>query len=270
MQPCQVCGGVLVDANGYCTQCGTFRGQPAQPVSGAPYPPAGYPQYGQSPASGAPYSAPPTSATPYPFSGPPMSGAGGYSAPPAPPTRNRYVLPLVASVAVLVLLIGAIVVLAIVRSNKSDGVGANGSPSPTTGGSSAPVAAIDPCLVGTWQASSERQQQDYPGVGPVTMIGKGQVTHVYPDGRVDDDYSQSTPYSGAYNGHTITMTVTGTVHSTITTSNGTMSFQDPKPNGTVVFKVDGSAVGSPIPLSVSTDPVQYTCLNNTATEHTSQ
>src|SRR5947208_9586576 len=108
MQPCQVCGGVAIDPNGYCTQCGTFRGQVAQPVSGAP----GYPGY--PPASGAPYPSP-TSATPYPFSGPPSSGAPGYSAPPAP-TRNRYVVPLVASVAVLVLLIGAIVVIAIVRS----------------------------------------------------------------------------------------------------------------------------------------------------------
>src|SRR5437764_14957156 len=98
MQPCQVCGGVAVDPNGYCTQCRTFRGQVTQPVSGAPYPPQGYQQ--------------PTSAAPHPFSGPPISG-GGYSAPPAPPTRNRYLGPLIASGAVRVLLIGATVVLVI-------------------------------------------------------------------------------------------------------------------------------------------------------------
>src|SRR5207249_1056783 len=101
------------------------------------------------------------------------------------PARNRFILPLIASVAVLVVLIGAIVVLAIVRSSKHDG-------GPVAGGSSnapvstAPSAAIDPCLVGTWQASSDRQQQDYPGIGAVTMIGHGQVTQIYPDGRVDD------------------------------------------------------------------------------------
>jgi len=44
MQPCQVCGGMAVDQNGYCTQCGTFRGQPTQPVSGAPQ--SGYPYAG--------------------------------------------------------------------------------------------------------------------------------------------------------------------------------------------------------------------------------
>jgi hypothetical protein len=66
------------------------------------------------------------------------------------------------------------------------------------------------------------------------------------------------------------MTVSGTVHSRITTSGGTLSFHDAQPNGTVTVKVDGAVVGSPFPLSVDTDPVQYTCLNNTATEHTSR
>ena len=51
MQPCHVCGGMAVDQNGYCTQCGTYRGQVTQPVSGTPYPPqAGY-EY-QVPAAG--------------------------------------------------------------------------------------------------------------------------------------------------------------------------------------------------------------------------
>jgi hypothetical protein len=218
-----------------------------------------------------PHSSPPASAAPYPFSGPPISGAGGYSAPPAPPARNRFLLPLIASVAVLVLLIGAIVVVAIVRSGRHDGApSANGTRTATGAASTAPSAAIDPCLVGTWQASSERQQLDYPGVGQVTMIGKGQITHIYPDGRADDDYGQAVPYTGSYNGHTITMTVTGTVHSTITTGDGTLLYHNPQPNGTVIFKVDGAQAGSAVPLSVETDPVQYTCLNNTATAHTSQ
>ena len=83
MQPCQVCGGMAVDQNGYCTQCGTFRGQPTQPVSGTPYPPqaGGYQPYqaGPGPASGAPWPSQ-TSAAPYPFSGPPVSGTPGYPA----------------------------------------------------------------------------------------------------------------------------------------------------------------------------------------------
>ena len=63
----------------------------------------------------------------------------------------------------------------------------------------------------------------FPDVGPITMIGKGQTTHVYPDGQVDDDFAQATPYTGGYSGHTVTMTVSGTVHSRITPSGGTLS-----------------------------------------------
>src|SRR6266508_6110907 len=31
MQPCGVCGGMGIDAAGYCTQCRTYRGVPDQP-----------------------------------------------------------------------------------------------------------------------------------------------------------------------------------------------------------------------------------------------
>src|SRR6266568_3414653 len=203
MQPCQVCGGMAVDQNGYCTQCGTFRGQVTQPVSGAPQP--GYPYAsGPAPASGAPWPSQ-TSAAPYPFSGPPVSGTPGYP----PPTQRRPVtLILVAACALVVVLIGAIVVVALARSGK------------------------------------------------------------HADGTVTDDYSKAGPYTGSYNGHSITMTVTGTVQSRITTANGTLTFHDIKADGTVSYKVDGTAVGSAVPLDVSNDPVQYTCLTKTATEHT--
>jgi hypothetical protein len=256
MQPCPVCGEMAIDANGYCVRCGTFRGQP-QPV---------YPQ--QQPYA-APQPAPPTSAAPYPFSGPPISG-GGYSAPPAPPpARNKYVLPLVASVAVLVLLIGAIVVVAIVRSGgKPNPPGANGSPSASV--SAEPSSAIDACLVGTWTVSSNRQQVDIPSVGPVTFLGKGEVVHIHPDGEVDTDYSQSTPYTASYSGHVISATLAGTDRSTITTANGTITIVKDEPNGTVSFKLDGAPLGSAGAMDPDTDPAQYSCLNNTANLHTSR
>src|SRR6266700_3823249 len=222
MQPCQVCGGMAVDQNGYCTQCGTFRGQVTQPVSGAPQ--SGYPYAsGPAPASGAPWPSQ-TSAAPYPFSGPPVSGTPGYP----PPTQRRPVtLILVAACALVVVLIGAIVVVALARSGKKG----DGTPAPnSTSAAAGPSAAIDPCLVRTWQASSEHQQQDYPGVGSVTLTAQGEVSHVH--------------------------------------ANGTLTFHDIKADGTVSYKVDGAAVGSAVPLDVSNDPVQYTCLTKTATEHT--
>ena len=56
MQPCPTCGGMGIDANGYCTQCQTYRGLPQTPSSGVPYdaPYSGAP-YGQTPPGGAPY-----------------------------------------------------------------------------------------------------------------------------------------------------------------------------------------------------------------------
>jgi len=265
MQPCQVCGGMAVDQNGYCTQCGTFRGQVTQPVSGTPYPPqAGYPY--PAPASGAPWPAQ-TSASPYPFSGPPVSASPGYpqSAPPA--HRRSLFGVLIAASAVLVILVGAIVVLAIVRSGKTgDPVAAN-TPTPVPG-STGPSAAIDSCLVGTWKATSEHQKQDFPSIGEITLTGQGEVSHVHEDGAVEDDYSQATPYTGSYGGHSITMTVTGSAHSRITTAAGTLSFHDVSATGSVTLKLDGTAVGSAYPLSMSNDPVKYTCTGKTATEQT--
>src|ERR1700732_1293857 len=89
MQPCHVCGGMVIDAAGYCTQCRTYRGQVA---------PQGYPAYpdqqGTPPYPGQPSSppypgqpsSPPYSATPVTL--PYQAGAyppGAYPGQPAPP-----------------------------------------------------------------------------------------------------------------------------------------------------------------------------------------
>ena len=66
MQPCPTCGGMGIDANGYCTQCQTYRGLPQTPSSGVPY--------GDAPYSGAPYGQTPPGASPY--GGYPTSGPG--------------------------------------------------------------------------------------------------------------------------------------------------------------------------------------------------
>jgi hypothetical protein len=250
MQPCHVCGGVAVDPNGYCTGCRTFRGQVNPPASGGPW-------SGQAaPASGAPY----------PRSGPPVSGGPG----PPPPRGQRRPLVgvLVVGSVALVILVSAIIILVVARSGRPNPVAADSSQSPGPTASPEASAIIDTCLVGTWKATSEREQYDFAGVGPVLMVGQGQVAHIYANGTVDDDFSQATPYSGAYEGHSITMTVTGTVHSKITTAAGVLSFHDISETGMVRVLVDGVSAGSPYPLSISSHPVQYTCLSQTATEHT--
>src|SRR5205814_1855740 len=132
MQPCEVCGGMGVDAAGYCTQCRNYRGLPA-PASGAPYgyapasPPgyaAGYAAgYAQPPASPAGYAQPAQAPTPgyqpAPMSGPPASYAptsgGGFPPQPAyapgftppPPKARSFTVPLIALSATLVVLVVA-------------------------------------------------------------------------------------------------------------------------------------------------------------------
>jgi hypothetical protein len=64
------------------------------------------------------------------------------------------------------------------------------------------------------------------------------------------------------------MTITGSATSKATTANGTLTFHDTQANGTVTYAVDGQQAGSPEALSLSSDPVQYTCLTKTATLHT--
>jgi hypothetical protein len=256
---------MAIDPHGYCTQCRTFRGQVQQPVHGAaPYPP-GYPQY--PPTSGAPYPGQ-SSGVPYPhqISGPPISGAPGY--PPPPPPRRSFLGILIASIAVLVVLIGAVVVVAIVRGGKPD-------PTPTlaaSDGTASPTASatIDSCLVGTWTASSDRQQISLDDIGSVTLIGKGTVAHFHPDGFTEVDYDSAVPYQGSANGHTVRITVKGRSTSRISTSGNTMSFRDLKADGTLTAEVDGTSTGTSVPLELTDDPVQYTCSGNTATEHTSQ
>lgn len=77
MQPCALCGSVAVNADGYCVQCGTYRGLAAQsPEGGYSAAQPGYPGYPQQPTSGPGYpssGAPgyPTGMPEYPSSGPP-------------------------------------------------------------------------------------------------------------------------------------------------------------------------------------------------------
>ncbi|HEX5596158.1 MAG TPA: hypothetical protein VFX61_09120 [Micromonosporaceae bacterium] len=86
MQPCAICGSVSINADGYCAQCGTFRGTAAPPPHSG-YPPAqsGYPGHAQ-PTSSPGY---PTSGSPgYPAGGAPgypVSGAAGYPQSPGAP-----------------------------------------------------------------------------------------------------------------------------------------------------------------------------------------
>src|SRR5262245_56550526 len=114
MQPCGICGGTAVDANGFCTGCRAYRGLPEP----EPEPTSVYPTTYEliDPSIGAPYSDP----TAPPHSSYQAKYQADYQAEyqqPAP-TRRRspLVVPLVALSATLLVAIVAIVVVAVVRS----------------------------------------------------------------------------------------------------------------------------------------------------------
>jgi hypothetical protein len=232
-----------VDANGYCTNCGTYRGPVAQPVSAAPY-------------------------AAYQVSSPP-----GYTYPPAPQTRgrNQYVAPLIAGSGLVVLLIVAIVVVTILKSGSGTGALTDPTASPTAPYSPtvspSPTPIIDNCLVGTWRSSQDVQTLDIPDVGPVKVSGSGLVLHISGDGTLVQDYSQSSTYDGTANGHTLSIKVRGTVNGQIRTANDTISFSGMTANGTEAGYVDGTSVGSAVPLEADSTPVQYTCGGQSASEH---
>ena len=259
MQPCQVCGGMGVDPNGYCTQCGTFRGVIAGPPGGNPYPQpmsgSPYPQ----PMSGAPY--PPGSPAPY-----------GYPPAPAPRTRSATIPLLITGAALVVLLVAAIIVVVVIKSGKGTpvaGPAAGTAGGTTAAGSPTPSALIDSCLIGAWKITKDTETLDIPNVGPIDVVGQGAEVRIHADGTTTQDYGPSSDYTGTANGHRLTITVKGTVQGTIRTANGTMSFSDLRADGTETAFVDGTQVGTPVPLTADSTPVQYTCGGSTATEHSS-
>jgi molecular chaperone DnaK len=180
-------------------------------------------------------------------------------APPVPP-RSRWWLPLAASSCLLVLLVVAIVVVAADKAGRRR--------TPGTAGPSA-SAVIDPCLVGTWDSTSDRQTIPVAGYGPVTVTGQGAVVRIGRDGSDVQDYGSSTPYTASPPGHQLKITVTGTVRGTIRTSGNTMTFQDMSASGTLTATVDGGVVAT-VPLSPGTDPVTYTCSGDTLNEQGQQ
>jgi hypothetical protein len=170
--------------------------------------------------------------------------------------RSRWWLPLIASSCLLVLLVVAIVVVAADRGRRDRHPGAAGT---------SPSAVIDPCLVGTWRTTEDRQHLDVPGVGTVEVVGSGVEVHIGPDGSDRQEYGSAAPYSSTVNGKLLEITVTGTVRGTIRTGGGIISFQDMSASGTVTATVDGTVVTS-APLTPGTDPVSYTCAADRLTE----
>lgn len=272
MQPCAVCGGVVVDATGYCVQCGTFRGVPAPPPPGPPLgpplpaapgslPPGPVYQASVPPAYIGPTSGPPGYPTsPAYYAGPaPMPAPG----PVAPKPRSPFVIPLVALSATLAILVVAIVVVVLVRSasDPSDPVAGPSSEASTDPG-------VDSCVVGRWRVTSHEERVAIDSVGNVTFTGgDGTEIRLNADGTGVTDYGEGTEFEGTVSGRTVTLVLSGTVSFRFQTANGTVSFSDTTSEAEGVVKVDGDEIGRE-PFEASDDPAKYTCSDTELTEST--
>jgi hypothetical protein len=253
-----------IDANGYCTNCRTYRGIPqfgGNPVSAAPY--SGMPASGPPPVSPQPYPQPMS-----PAAYPGTTYGGAYGPPPAPPQkkRNSFVTPVLALSGVLVVIVVAIVIVVVVKNNGSSGGG--------TGGSTAAAdSKIDKCVVGSWLMTSYSENVPIDQVGnvPFTLSGQGAKLTFGSDGKSVEDFGKGTVFTGKVTqaGATVpvTLTVSGTVSADIGTSSGAMSYANLKSTAKAVVAAAGQTQTQP--FNGSTDPSNYTCSGNKMTLSTS-
>jgi hypothetical protein len=279
MQPCAVCGGVQVNAAGYCTQCGTFRGLPQQPPPPPPSypqaPPPGYPGYPQ-PGSPPAY---PTSVPPagYPTSVPPayqQTSGGGYPGYPQPPQRGRsYLVPLVALSATLVVLVVAIAIVVAVGGGGDDPI-AGPTTTPTSGGpvesaSAAPGGDVDDCVIGTWRVTSHKETVPIEGQGNVTFTGgEGATLRLNRDGTGVTDYGSGTEYRGELSGETVRLEVSGRLTYKYTADDGRVSVTDVESTAKGRFVVGSEEYEIPEPFDTKDNSASYTCSTDLLTQNT--
>ncbi len=304
MQPCPTCGGMGIDANGYCTQCQTYRGLPQTPSSGAPYsgPPYSGAPYGQQPQSGPPYGGYPTSGPGYgqPTSGPayqppaggptgyaqPTSGGapmaypaatygGSYGAPPAPTKkRSGYMVPLLALSGVLVLLVVAIVVVVLVK-NSGDSGGTITDP-PVAGGETTPgKSLVDECVVGTWEMTAYTESVPVDGVGsvPFKLDGKGATMTFTKDGKGVQDFGDGTNFVGTVTvsgtSADVNLKIRGPVRYDFRTNDGVMSYSNLTSEAKYTVSSPATTQTEEDDLPGSSDPSKYSCNGSKMTMSTS-
>jgi hypothetical protein len=302
MQPCPTCGGMGIDANGYCTQCQTYRGLPQTPSSGVPYSDAPYSgaPYGQNPGA-APYGGYPTSGPGYgqPTSGPgyqqpaygqpqPTSGGspmaypaatygGAYGAPAAPPKkRSGFMVPLLALSGVLVLLVVAIVVVVLVKNSGEDkGGGGTANPTAAAGSDDPQKSLVDQCVVGTWEMTSYTEQVPVEGVGnvPFKLDGKGAVLTFSKDGKGVQDFGDGTNFVGTVTvsgtSADVNLKITGALKYDFRTNDGVMSYSNLSSEAKYTISSAVTTESEEDTLPGSTDPSKYNCNGSRMTMSTS-
>jgi hypothetical protein len=280
MQPCPNCGGMGIDANGYCTQCRTYRGfpqAPQQPPAGPPY--SGAPYGAQQPYAGYPASSVPSYSDP--ISAPPTAygstyGAGGPTG--GGSSRNKFLMPVLALSGVLVILVIAIVVVAALKNGddkKDPQAGPTNGPTATGKASAKPSAVIDECLVGTWTTKSYTEQLAMDNVGnvPITLQKNGSTIKFAPDGKLTETYKDSTYTANpTISGQQVAITITAnaTVTANAGTSNGSLTYSNVASTGTLNTKAPSINYDQTDPFEANDLPAKYTCAGDQLTITTAQ
>ncbi|MGI5246302.1 hypothetical protein [Dactylosporangium sp. CA-139066] len=255
-----------IDANGYCTQCRTYRGvpqAPQQPTSGTPY--SGAPYGGQQ----QPYAGYPASSVPSysdPVSAPPTAYGATYGATPSGSGRNKFLMPVLALSGVLVVLVVAIVVVAALKKDdpKTPQANSTGGPAATATGKSKPSAAIDECLVGTWTTKTYTEKTAMETVGTVefTLQKNGSTLKFAPDGKSTETYKDSTfGANPTIQGQAVAITIVAnaTVTANIATTSGSLAYSNVAATGTLNTKAPLINYDETEPFTANDDPAKYTC-----------
>jgi hypothetical protein len=185
---------------------------------------------------------------------------------PAASRRNSFVVPLVALSATLVVLVVAIVTVVAINAGKDEPVGPGGTP--TAG------ALVDSCVVGTWRVVSHEEDVAFDD-GKVRFTGNGTEIRLKDDGTGVTDYKGGTTFTGTTknrsDGSTVSIKLvfSGKIAFDYRAKDGTLSFSNPRPDGTVKTIVNGTELTSE-PLSGSEDPARYTCSGDKLVESTAQ
>jgi len=274
-----------IDMNGYCTQCRTYRGvpqAPQPPVSGTPYsgdpysggPYAGYPSSGPSfpdQVSGPGYPGQ-TSGPGYPGqvsrppAFPPTTYGGQYGAPPTPPRKNRFMMPLIALSGVVVVLVIAIVAVVALRKDDPKNVADPGKTTGATTGASAKASPkIDACLVGTWQTTTYTQTAAVEGVEgglSLSLTKNGSTLKFTPEGTLTESF-QDTVFNAnptiAGEKVPITVTVNATVNSDVQTASGSIIYSNVKASGNMLTTAPSRGLSQTDAYDADDSPSKYTC-----------
>jgi hypothetical protein len=271
MQACQVCGAAEVDANGWCTGCGQYRGFQSYAVAGpAPY---GEPVYeaavGSYPVSpGVPVS---PGASGYPVSpgAPPFATAVAEAAPAVTPAgaeparRSPLATPLfLLTVMVVVLVAGTVSVVLIQTSDRGRASGSGSgrtSAGPVATPSASPSAStvVDRCVVGDWAVTSASVKNDDLDLSTTA----GGIFHLRAEGAGTWDFGSGITLTGTIEDLKSQSLITGRVDFTFRTVGQSFTFQDVRNDVREVFtqgRKDPVNQKAEFALSVA----EYTCGGN--------